>query len=570
MNHKKHNGQPLSGAAGFLLAGLLAFAFLFAACESPAGRGEDDITWTALADGESGAQNSTAITITFSAAVTELTAGNITVTNGTGSVTTGSLTNTDDTHWSLGITVSTAGSVKVKIKKAGIETTEKDVAVYKEDISSLTLTVTFDKNGGTTEADPSRISVTWPDNTVDLPSPPSREDGLVFRGWNTEADGSGAQFTAATEISESLTVYALWGAPVGGMPTSAAEVAEWLSMQPGGSRASPVNLALDIDLGDMADGSNWYALLDALDEAKKYVALDLSDCAMTGAAEDGTVFRPNYAVQGPTSALGEKIATYTGGGKAYIVELTLPLGAKKISGGWAPPFSVAYLSVFRGFDNLEKIRGDNIEGGYSEGTGFSKTAIFTGLSSLKEAHFEKLAVASGFFEDCRNLESVYCPALTEIGYKTFLGCTNLKTFDFSNVRSIENNAFARSGLVTLDLSTSQVTRIHGENRPGGANGAFNGCSDLETILFPACLADIGNYKYLLNPDPRGGFPFRGCPKIREVTFLGDPADIAWVESGPPYDTGLDDDLIILALSGETVEERTGTYVKADGAWSKKP
>jgi hypothetical protein len=313
----------------------------------------------------------------------------------------------------------------------------------------------------------------------------------------------------------------------------------------------------------MADGSNWYALLDALDKAKVYVALDLSDCAMTCAAGDGTVFRPNHAVQGPTSAASDKIASYTGGGKAYIVELTLPLGAKKIFGGWAS------ISAFLGFDSLEKIRGDNIAGGYRE-TGFSQTDIFTGLTSLKEARFEKLTNSGGFFKDCRNLESVYCPSLAVIGGNTFLGCTNLKTFDFSNVRSIGLSAFRGSGLVTLDLSRSTVTRIPGEDGPGTANGAFKGCSDLETILFPVCLADIGNYKYLLNPDPRGGFPFANCTNIREVSFLGDPADIAWLESGPPYETGLDDALISLALSGATPQERTGTYVKNDGVWSKKP
>jgi hypothetical protein len=555
----KHKGQSFSGAAGFFLAALLALVFLFAACESPAGNGENDITWTAQADGENGAQNSTVITFTFSAAVEGLSAGDITLADDGGSVAKGSLTNTDAAHWSLGITVTTAGNVKVSINKTGIETTGKNVAVYKEDLASLTHTVTFDKNGGTADAEPRQISVTWPAITVDLPTPPSRDDGLVFKGWNTEADGSGAQFTAGTEIRESITVYALWGTPLG-MPASVADLAGWLSAQTGGSQASPVNLALNIDLGDMADGSNWHTLLDALDEAKQYVALDLSDCAMTGAAEDGTVFRPNYAVveQGPNGGIN-RIPTYTGGGKAYIVELTLPLGAKKIFGGWST------VSAFIGFDNLEKIRGDTIEGAYTE-TGFSKTAVFIGLASLKEARFEKLTDSDTFFQECRNLESVYCPSLVSIGLATFYGCANLKTFDFSNVQSIVTRAFAGSGLVTLDLSTSQVTKIPGHRDLSTRGGAFNGCSDLETILFPVCLADIGNDKVF----KRGGWPFANCPKIREVSFLGDPADIAWLESGPPYDTGLDDDLITLALSGATPEERTGTYVKNDGVWSKKP
>jgi hypothetical protein len=556
MNNKKHKGQALSGVPGFFIALLSAF-FFFAGCESPAGNGENDITWTALADGEEGAHTSTAITFTFSTALEGLTAGDITVADDGGSVVKGSLANTDAAHWTLGITVNAPGNVKVTIAKAGIETTKKDVAVYKEDLSSLTHTVTFDKNGGTTEAEPRQISVTWPDTTVDLPAPPSRDDSLVFQGWNTEADGSGIRFTG-TEISGSITVYALWGAPLPAIVTDVADVAGWLSVQPGGAIATPVNLVLDIDLGDMADGSNWYALLDALDEAKTYVALDLSECVMTGAAEDGTVFRPNHAVVEQGSyGVTNRIASYTGGGKAYIVELTLPLGAKKIFGGWGS------VSAFRGFDNLEKISGDTIEGGYQE-TGFSRTVIFFGLASLKEARFEKLTTSGRFFESCRNLESVYCPSLTDISRNTFTDCTNLKTFDFSNVRSIGTGAFAGSGFVTLDLSASQVTKISGHRVLSTRDGSFNGCSDLETILFPACLADIGN------DSSRGGFPFGACPKIREVSFLGDPADIAWPESGPPYNTGLDDTLISLALSGATPEERTGTYVKNDGVWSKKP
>jgi hypothetical protein len=429
-----------------------------------------------------------------------------------------------------------------------------------ENPPSLVFTVTFDKNGGTTEAEPRQMDLTWPATRVDLPVPPSRDDGLVFRGWNTKADGSGAQFTAGTEINESITVYALWGAPLG-PPTSASEVAGWLSTQSGGARDSPVNLALNIDLGDMADGSSWYTLLDALDKAGKYVALDLSDCAMTGAAEDGTVFRPNYAVveQGPGGSIN-RITTYTGGGKAYIVELTLPLGAKKIFGGWAS------VSTFLGFDNLEKICGDTIEGAYAE-TGFSKTAVFIGLTPLKEARFEKLTDSGSFFRGCLNLESVYCPSLTNIGAYTFFGCTNLKTFDFSNVRSIALFSFGRSGLVTLDLSKSQVTTIPGQRSLSTGGGAFNSCLNLETILFPACLVDIGNVKLVT---VSGGHPFAGCLNIREVSFLGDPADVAWLESGPPYETGLDDALITLALSGETPQERTGTYVKNDGVWSKKP
>ena len=70
--------------------------------------------------------------------------------------------------------------------------------------------VSFDKNGGDTEANPQSKVVEPPITTVDvLPQAPTRE-GHRFMGWNTEADGSGQPFTAHTLVRESLTVYAQW------------------------------------------------------------------------------------------------------------------------------------------------------------------------------------------------------------------------------------------------------------------------------------------------------------------------------------------------------------------------
>jgi hypothetical protein len=89
-----------------------------------------DITYTAVANGTSGTTTSTQIALTFSAAVTGLTAGDITVTNGTGSATKGALTGSG-TAWSLAITVATQGNVSVSISKTGIESAAKTVAVYK-------------------------------------------------------------------------------------------------------------------------------------------------------------------------------------------------------------------------------------------------------------------------------------------------------------------------------------------------------------------------------------------------------------------------------------------------------
>jgi uncharacterized repeat protein (TIGR02543 family) len=71
-------------------------------------------------------------------------------------------------------------------------------------------TVTFDKNTtdkGSMDANP---NITTTTSTLDsLPIIPVRP-GYKFTGWNTQADGSGTAFTAASLVTENMTVYAQW------------------------------------------------------------------------------------------------------------------------------------------------------------------------------------------------------------------------------------------------------------------------------------------------------------------------------------------------------------------------
>jgi hypothetical protein len=84
--------------------------------------------YTAAADGSVTAA-STAITFSFGAAVTSLSAADITLTNDTGTVTKGELSGSGQ-QWTLGITAQQAGDVKVRISRDGIEAGEKTVRVY--------------------------------------------------------------------------------------------------------------------------------------------------------------------------------------------------------------------------------------------------------------------------------------------------------------------------------------------------------------------------------------------------------------------------------------------------------
>ena len=70
-------------------------------------------------------------------------------------------------------------------------------------------TVTFDKTGGDTEADPSTLNVTDGETVDALPVPPTRS-GYTFAGWNTQPDGSGTVFNETTVVTGDITVYAQW------------------------------------------------------------------------------------------------------------------------------------------------------------------------------------------------------------------------------------------------------------------------------------------------------------------------------------------------------------------------
>ena len=73
--------------------------------------------------------------------------------------------------------------------------------------------VIFDKNGGDTEADPRIMVQDKVDSAVnhfDLPTTNPTRTGYLFNGWNTKVDGSGDAFTAKTDVTSNMTVYAQW------------------------------------------------------------------------------------------------------------------------------------------------------------------------------------------------------------------------------------------------------------------------------------------------------------------------------------------------------------------------
>jgi len=69
-------------------------------------------------------------------------------------------------------------------------------------------TVTFNKNTGTSEADPTTRTADY-NTTVTLPTPPTKT-GYTFVSWNTQADGNGTTFTSSTPVTANINVYAIY------------------------------------------------------------------------------------------------------------------------------------------------------------------------------------------------------------------------------------------------------------------------------------------------------------------------------------------------------------------------
>jgi uncharacterized repeat protein (TIGR02543 family) len=76
--------------------------------------------------------------------------------------------------------------------------------------------VTFDDQEATTPVSPTTKTVTSPATAVDqLPTPPQKEN-CEFKGWYTEQNGQGSQFTESTSVTKDITVFAWWSCITGG------------------------------------------------------------------------------------------------------------------------------------------------------------------------------------------------------------------------------------------------------------------------------------------------------------------------------------------------------------------
>jgi len=93
-----------------------------------------------------------------------------------------------------------------------------DLTVYAQWTANAPVTVTFMTNDGTPAVTASRTvnadqNLTANSQGVAMPTPPSRVN-WTFAGWNTQADGLGTEFTAASAIPADISVFAQWDANI--------------------------------------------------------------------------------------------------------------------------------------------------------------------------------------------------------------------------------------------------------------------------------------------------------------------------------------------------------------------
>lgn len=165
-----------------------------------------------------------------------------------------------------------------------------------------------------------------------------------------------------------------------------------------------------------------------------------------------------------------------------LSSVSLPYGLEKILG------SVGYYGSFAGCTALTSIN------------------IPSTVTIIKEMAF------------CRSgLTSIVIPdSVTEIGYKSFSECPNLKKAVVSaNVKVITREAFSHStALETVEIRGNKLDQIEYDS--------FSGCSSLSSINMPASLDKIGKYS------------FEGCVNLKTLKLnegLGEIGDCVFWGSG---------------------------------------
>jgi len=161
------------------------------------------------ANGSDTQTTTTALTLTFSGAITGLTADDITL-SGVDGVNKGTLSGSGPTY-TLGITTTAAGTLNVAVAKAGynISGSPQTTTIYVAAPVQITdpVTITFNANGG---SDVDKVTIQKDTNMgSQYPSAPTKA-GYIFDGWWDTTGNNFIEYLSDTPVSANVEVTAKW------------------------------------------------------------------------------------------------------------------------------------------------------------------------------------------------------------------------------------------------------------------------------------------------------------------------------------------------------------------------
>lgn len=153
---------------------------------------------------------------------------------------------------------------------------------------------------------------------------------------------------------------------------------------------------------------------------------------------------------------------------------------------------------------------------------------------------DKVTTLGNVCEGCINLTSVVLPeSIKSLTFRSFYGCTSLKSITAPGVESIHSSFGNCTSLESIDLPSLKVisgdafancTNLRNITLPQGVvvlgdiyngGGAFNGCSNLKSITLPATLQSIGS--------DEKSYLFQGCSALKNI-IVSNPTPVALAET----------------------------------------
>lgn len=296
-------------------------------------------------------------------------------------------------------------------------------------VASTTYTVTFNSNGSvystkTVNAGESIGSAAWPADPM--------RDSYTFGGWFTGENGAGSQFTSATPVNATTTVYAKWlysgsgggGGGGGSTPSTTAYKAD-VTAGNGAETTLPVTVNKNsgtayIDLGsqDLASGGTVITIPSIPDASAYSVGISVPDLStadsqgtLTVNTEAGNVTIPSNMLTGVSGINGSKAQINIGQGDKSnlpqdvraaiddkpLIQLTLSIDGKQAD--WSNPdapvtVSIPYAPTAEELANLESIVVWYIDGSGNVITISNGHYVpATGMVTFNTTHFSDYAVA---------------------------------------------------------------------------------------------------------------------------------------------------------------------------------